>query len=114
MTFQRAPPEVNGFGVSTSTPGLTRSSQPLMFFGLPGRTASATTERVTIPFVGVAFQSAGDELLLDELRDVGLERERRDVRRQAGDDGARLVAGVAVGLRERHARALRRLARRPG
>lgn len=39
-------------------PGLTRSSQPSMFFGLPLRTASATTERVTIPFVFVAlFQS---------------------------------------------------------
>ena len=56
--FQRAPPEVNGFGVRTSTPGLTRSSQPLMFLGLPWRTTSATTEFVTIPFVGVAFQSA--------------------------------------------------------
>ena len=58
MTFQRAPPEVNGFGVSTSTPGLTRSSQPSICFGLPGRTASATTDRVTMPFVGVAFQFA--------------------------------------------------------
>ena len=58
MTFQRAPPDVNGLGVSTSMPGLTRSAQPVMFFGLPGRTASATTERVTMPFVGVALQSA--------------------------------------------------------
>jgi hypothetical protein len=34
-----------------------------------------------------------DQLLLDELRDVGLERQRGDVGRQAGDDGASLVAG---------------------
>ena len=64
MTFQRAPPEVKGLGVSTSTPGLTRSAQPLMFFGLPGRTASTTTDRVTIPFVGVAFQSAATRFSL--------------------------------------------------
>ena len=42
--FHRAPPEVNGLGVITSTPGLVRSSQVRMFLGLPGRTAKTTTE----------------------------------------------------------------------
>src|SRR5437764_4092739 len=49
MTFQRAPPEVNGFGVTTWTPGLTRSPQSRMCFGLPFRSTNTTTERVTIP-----------------------------------------------------------------
>src|SRR5262249_2694753 len=33
MTFQRAPPEVNGFGVITEMPGLSRSFQVLMCLG---------------------------------------------------------------------------------
>ena len=49
MMFQRAPPEVNGLGVITSTPGLVRSSQVVMFFGLPLRTTNTTTESVTMP-----------------------------------------------------------------
>jgi hypothetical protein len=49
MTFQRAPPEVNGFGVTTCTPGLSRSLHVLSFFGLPSRTTKTTTDRVTIP-----------------------------------------------------------------
>ncbi len=47
--FHFAAPEVNGFAVTTWTPGLIRSSQRLIFFGLPGRTAKTTTELVTIP-----------------------------------------------------------------
>src|SRR3954451_23146840 len=58
ITFQRAPPEVNGFGVITFTPGLARSSKVLMPFGFPLRTASTTTELVTMPLVGPAFQFA--------------------------------------------------------
>src|SRR2546428_4704306 len=59
MMFQRAPPEVNGLGVTIFTPGLTRSFQPVMCFGLPLRTASATTESVTIPLCGPASQLEG-------------------------------------------------------
>ena len=55
-TFHRAPPEVSGFGVSTSTPGLIRSFQLLMCFGFPLRTTITTTERVTIPLYLFAFQ----------------------------------------------------------
>src|ERR1700693_289453 len=54
--FQRALPEVEGFGVITSTPGLTRSSQPLMCLGLPLRTTSTTTESLTIPLAALASQ----------------------------------------------------------
>ena len=49
MMFHLAPPEVNGLGVMTSTPGLSRSSQVLMPLGLPLRTAKTTTELVTKP-----------------------------------------------------------------
>ena len=56
--FQRALPEVDGFGVITSTPGLIRSSQPVMFFGLPLRTTNTTTESLEKPFSGFASQSA--------------------------------------------------------
>ncbi len=55
MTFQRAPPDVNGFGVITETPGLVRSSHVLIFFGLPSRTAKTTTEFVTIPLYDCLF-----------------------------------------------------------
>src|SRR3954449_5501999 len=56
MMFQRAPPEVNGLGVITWTPGLTRSSQVLMCLGLPLRTTRATTELVTMPLYLFEFQ----------------------------------------------------------
>ena len=49
MTFQRAPPDVNGFGVTTSTPGFRRSVHVLIFFGLPSRRMKTTTEFVTMP-----------------------------------------------------------------
>src|SRR5204862_4762957 len=57
MMFQRAPPEVNGLGVSTWTPGLSRSSQVLMCFGLPLRTTNVVTESVTMPLCGSLVQS---------------------------------------------------------
>ena len=50
MTFQRAPPEVNGFGVTTWTPDLRRSLHVRMCFGFPLRTTKTTTERVTMPW----------------------------------------------------------------
>ena len=56
--FHLAPPEVNGLGSSTSTPSLTRSSQVLMFFGLPLRTMNTTTESVTKPSYSFWFQSS--------------------------------------------------------
>src|ERR1700761_60720 len=54
--FQRALPEVDGFGVITSTPGLIRSSQPVMCLGLPLRTTKTTTESLEKPCSGFAFQ----------------------------------------------------------
>src|SRR5207248_5941513 len=56
MMFQRALPDVAGLGVITSTPGLTRSSQPVMCFGLPLRTTNTTTESATFPLYGLASQ----------------------------------------------------------
>ncbi len=83
---------MNGLGVITWTPGLTRSAQPLMRLGLPLRTASTTTESVTMPLYWLAFQLFVDEAAVHEPRDVGLERELDDVRRQAAVDRAALVA----------------------
>src|SRR2546423_8343361 len=57
--FQRALPEVDGFGVITSTPGLIRSSQPAMCLGLPLRTTVTTTESLEMPCSGLAFQFLG-------------------------------------------------------
>src|SRR5215217_3750512 len=56
ITFHFAPPEVNGLGVTTSTPCLVRSSQVLMFLGLPLRTAKTTTEVETKPSYFDLFQ----------------------------------------------------------
>ena len=50
-------PELNGLGVTTSTPGLSRSSQSLMPLGLPLRTTMVTTEPNGIPLYWLAFQS---------------------------------------------------------
>ena len=47
--FHFAEPELNGFGVTTWTPGLIRSAQPLMCFGLPLRTAKTTTVSAAMP-----------------------------------------------------------------
>src|SRR4051794_40013625 len=56
MTSQRAPPELNGFGKTTWTPGLTRSSQVLMCFGLPLRRTNTTTDFETMPWYGLLAQ----------------------------------------------------------
>ncbi len=54
--FHLAPPDVNGFGVTTCTPGLTRSCHVRIFLGLPSRTTKQTTERVTMPWYWLFFQ----------------------------------------------------------
>ena len=56
--FHLAEPEEPGFGVTILTPGLTRSSQLLMFLGLPLRTTIATTDCVTMPLLAPLFQSS--------------------------------------------------------
>src|SRR5690349_22156683 len=58
MTFHFAAPDVNGLGVRTWMPGLSRSSQVWMFFGLPLRTMSATTDLDTSPLWAFAAQSS--------------------------------------------------------
>src|SRR4029077_12866462 len=56
MTSQRAPPELNGFGNTTPTPGFTRSSQVRMCFGFPLRRTKTTTDFETIPLYGLRSQ----------------------------------------------------------
>src|SRR6202035_4239092 len=56
MMFQRALPEVDGFGVTTEIPGLIRSLHPVMCLGLPLRTTITTSESLTIPLYGLASQ----------------------------------------------------------
>src|SRR6476620_3060692 len=56
--FHFAEPEDAGLGVMILTPGLTRSSQVWMCFGLPLRTTITTTDWVRMPLVGVDFQSS--------------------------------------------------------
>src|SRR5512143_2886251 len=51
-----ADPELNGLGVTTSMPGLSRSSQSLMPLGLPLRTTMVTTDPNGMPLYGPAFQ----------------------------------------------------------
>ena len=107
MTFQRAPPEVNGLGSITSTPSLTRSSQVLIPFGLPLRTAKTTTEFVTMPFHSSSAQGSASWPDSTSAIDVGRERERDDVGLQALLDGAALLARAAVRLVERRRPCLR-------
>src|SRR5437588_8918061 len=54
--FQRALPEVDGFGVITSTPDLIKSPHPAMCLGLPFRTTITTTESLEMPFSRLASQ----------------------------------------------------------
>src|SRR4051794_9081863 len=57
MMFQRAEPEENGFGVTTLTSFLTRSSNVLIPFGLPLRVTITTTESWAIPLYFCLSQS---------------------------------------------------------
>src|SRR4051812_34212361 len=57
--FHLAEPEDSGLGVTILTPGLTRSSQPLMPSGLPLRTRKTTSESVRMPLVAVWSQLSG-------------------------------------------------------
>ena len=57
--FQRAAPELNGFGVTTSTSLLSTSSKLFSPSGLPLRTVSTTTEFWPIPLYLFWFQFFG-------------------------------------------------------
>ena len=94
--FHRAEPDEAGFGVMTSTPGLTRSSHVLMLSGLPSRTTNTTTDEVTMPLVVVLVPVLGDLAVVDQAGHVGLEREVHEVGLLAALDGAALVTRGAV------------------
>ena len=96
--FQRAEPDEAGFGVTISTPGLIRSSQPLMFFGLPLRHHDDDDRVGHDALGGAGVPVLGDQAGLDQAGDVALEREVDVVGLEAVDHGAALVAGGAVGL----------------
>ena len=73
----------------------------------PGRTAKTTTESVTIPLYCPLLQSVATMSASISRVMSGLEREGDDVRRQAGFDGAALLARRGVGLLEIDALACR-------
>ena len=50
--FHFAEPDEAGSGVTILTPGLTRSSHPVMCSGLPFLTTMTTTESATMPLSG--------------------------------------------------------------
>ena len=112
--FHCAPPEVNGFGVITSTPSLRRSSQVWMPFGLPGRTAKTTTELVTMPSYSFWFQSASTRPASTRAVTSGSSEKCDDVGGQPRLDGAALLARGGVGLLELEALRPPRSPGRPG
>ena len=113
--FHFAEPELNGFGVTTWTPGLTRSAQPLMCFGLPFRTAKTTTVSARDAVVALAVPVRVDEAGVDEQVDVVAGGEEDEVGLQAVRDRARLVGRRRRSdWREADARAVRASSARPG
>ena len=75
--FQRALPEVNGFGVTTCDARLDQVGPVVMCFGLPLRTMITATESVTKPLFWLQSQEttgrrpAFHVRLEGELHDVG-------------------------------------------
>ncbi len=59
MMSQRAPPDVNGFGTTTSLSPLATSSQVWMSFGLPLRVMNTTVESWMMPLYWLSVQSSG-------------------------------------------------------
>ena len=105
--FQRAPPELSGFGVITSTSLVSRSSKDSMPSGLPLRVAITTTDSWPIPSYLFLSQSGATwppsstrAIHVAALREVD---ERGGL---AGFDRAALVAGGAEGAGEADALAL--------
>ena len=85
-----AMPAVNGFGVTTSTPGLTRSFQPLMCFGLPLRSAEHDDRVPDDAVVALLVPVLVDLPLVDEVVHVVPRVEDHDVGGQAVRDRLRL------------------------
>ena len=85
MRFHLALPELKTLGVITLTPGLMRSAQVVMCFGLPGRTMNETMEFVTMPLVGVRSHELDTRPALTTLVMSGVEREVHEVGGQPVD-----------------------------
>ena len=110
MMFQRAEPELNGLGVTTSTSLLSTSSKDVD----PLRVALADDDHddrvLGDAAVGLLVPVLGDEFaFFDQPFHVAGLGEVDDRRRLAGDDRAALVAGGAEGVAEADALALRGL-----
>src|SRR5215213_547133 len=67
MMSQRAPPEVNGFGTTTSLSPLATSSQVWMSFGLPLRVMNTTVESWMMPSYWVSAQFRSERVRHDDL-----------------------------------------------
>ena len=90
--FHLAPPEVNGFGSSTSTSPVTRSSQSSIPFGLPLRTMKTTTELVTMPLYSFWFQPLSTRSASTRRVMSGSSENSTTSAGQAALDRARLLA----------------------
>ena len=108
ITFQRAPPDVNGFGVITWTPRLEEIVPALDVLRIAVANREGDERVGDDPLVGLLVPLAVDQPCLDERVHVGPEREGDDVGLEAGLHRPRLVAGGAVRLGEAHAASRRR------
>ena len=101
MMFQRAEPELNGFGVITSASSFSsRSLKDLIPRGLPFSTRITTTESVAIAAVRLFFPAFGDEFaFFDEPFHVAAGGEVDDRGGLARGDRTTLVAGGAEASR---------------
>src|SRR5271167_4651353 len=97
MRFHLALPELKTLGVITLTPGLMRSAQVVMCFGLPGRTMNETMEFVTMPLVGVRSHELETRPALTTLF---MSRASEKLRRSAGSPSTTEVAWVPEGPNE--------------
>ena len=91
----------------TCTPGLMRSSQSLIPFGLSLRTRNTMVEGVRRTIVRQSFLPAGGDEVAAFVQRVDIRREREcdHVRLQSIDDRASLLARAPVRLLDRHLRA---------
>ena len=98
--FHWAPPDVNGFGVITSTPSFEQVVPGLDVLRVPGPDGEDDHGVRDHSVVVVLVPVRVDQARVDEGGHVGLEGEGDDVGRQPFLDGAPLLAGGCVGLLE--------------
>ena len=112
--FHFAEPELNGFGVSTCTPGLIEVLPPLDVLRVAVADGEDDDRVGGDAVVALVVPLRVDEAGVDEQVDVVARREEDEVGLEAVRDGARLVGRGAVGLAERDALAVAASSARPG